>query len=110
MESENEISKSPEEILAGKKSELLKKIDLMLDWQLAERIKESIQPQIDSFTSEELDYLLEKVENLDSGIQSRGPLAASVDKFKEDSEDTLAELGANIDPDRIKQLDQLFEL
>jgi len=108
MGSEYEKSKSPEEALAEKKSRLLKKIDLMLDWKVSERIKESLQPQIDTFTSEELDYLLEKVRNLDNETQFRGPLANSADKFERQSDDTLKDLSADIDPDRINELDQLF--
>lgn len=108
MPSEQETPKSPEEILAGKKSQLADKIDLMLDWQKSERIKKSLLPQIDGFSGEELDYLLEKVRNLDNETQFRGPLAAAAGEFKSKSDNILMELGANIDPNRIKELDQLF--
>lgn len=110
MEGEKRELQSAEEVLAEKRGRLVGAVDMMLDWQRSGKIKESIAPQIDNFTDAELDYLLEKVRNVDNQMQFRGPLASAASEFREASDNILTRLAASIDAGRIRELDQIFDI
>lgn len=109
MEKQPETPKSTEQILAEKKEKLITAIDLMLDWQKSEKIKTAILPQLDSLTSEEIDYCLKRVFYLDNQTQLRGPLAATAGEALVEDEAELKALEEKIGPERAQELKNLME-
>ena len=109
MEKQPEMSKSPEQILAERKEELTKAIDLMLDWQKSEKIKKALLPQLDRLTSEEVDYCLKQVSYLDNQTQLRGPLASTAREVLIEDKAKLAEMEEIIGSERAEELRGLIE-
>lgn len=103
-----EIPKAPEQNLADKKEELINAIDFMLDWQKSEKIKETLLPQLNNLTSEEIDYCLKQVRYFDNKVQLRGPLAAEASKALIEDEAELKEMEKIIESERTKELKKLF--
>ena len=109
MEKQPEMPKSPGQILAEKKEELARVIDLMLDWQKSEKIKKALLPQLDSLTSEEVDYCLKQVRYLDDQTQLRGPLASTASEALIEDEAELAKMEKTIGSGRAEELKGLIE-
>lgn len=109
MEKQQETPKSLEEILAEKKAKLTKVIDLMLDWQKGEKIKEALLPRLDKLTSEEIDYCLQLVRYLDNKVQLRSPFAAAAKELLATNEAKLKEMEKNIDPKLVNELKSIIE-
>ncbi len=109
MENRSEAPEFPGEDLAEKRKGLEKAVELMLDWQVSDKIKKSLLPHVDSFTGEELDYLLAKVKNLDNQMQLRGPLAETARMAKGEDKERLEKIEENITPDRLQELEKMLE-
>jgi len=104
-----ETPKSPERTSAEKKEEIIKKLDSMLDWQIGEKIKKALLPQLDNLTSEEMDYCLELVRKIDNQTQLRGPLASTARDVLAEQEITLNEIAQIIGVERAEELKSLME-
>ena len=104
MEKEPKMSQSPEEILAEKKEQLNKSVELMLDGQRAEGIKEKLSPELDNLTSEELDYCLERIRYSDAQVHLRGPFASKAGEMLLEVETTLKEMEKALGPERAREL------
>jgi len=98
MEKQMEMPKTQQEIIAEKKKKLIDSVDLMLDWQKAEKIRNFILPILDSFSLEELDYSIKFVKYLDNKTQLRGPLAAMAKEAIAENEKELQGIEKNIRP------------
>jgi len=109
MEKQPEMPKSPEQILAEKKEEIIKVVDLMLDWRKSEKIKKALLPQLDNLTSEEMDYCLKQVRYLDNQVQLRGPLSSTASEALTEDKVELNEMEEIIGSERAKELKSLLE-
>jgi hypothetical protein len=109
MGNQHETPSSPEEVLAEKKEEVINAVDLMLDWQKSEKIKKALLPQLDSLTSEEIDYCLRQVRYLDNQTQLRGPLSSTASEALTEDEAKLSEMEKIIGSERAKALKSLME-
>lgn len=109
MEKQTEMPKTQLEIIAEKKKKLTDSIDLMLDWQKAEKIKEALLPQLDKLTGEEIDYCLQFVRCLDNKVQLRSPFAAAAKELLATNETKLKEMEKNISPELVNELKSLVE-
>lgn len=108
MEKQPEMPKSPEQILAEKKEKFKNAVESMLNFQRSQKIKKSLLPHLDSFTSEELDYLLEYISYFDNQVQLMGPFSNTAREFLIENERRLKEMRNKMSPDRVQELKKIL--
>lgn len=108
MEKHHDTPRSPEEILAAKRKQLVDKVELMLDWKLSKKLAKALEPQLGSLTGDELDYALAYVGYLDNLGQLDGPLVGVAGEVLVENAASLKDFEEKIGQGRIKELNELL--
>jgi ABC-type phosphate transport system auxiliary subunit len=106
MPENSDIPKSPEEILARKKEELTKEIDLMLDFKKSDALK-GIISDFGDLNENEVDYIRECLRLSDCKVQLRGPLSETAEQEIKNIEGNLEKMKDNVRPELVSKLEEL---
>ncbi|MDZ7798684.1 MAG: hypothetical protein U5L76_03660 [Patescibacteria group bacterium] len=104
-----EEPKSSQENLAHKKEELLKTVDLMLDFKKSDALKEIIE-KFKDLTGDEIDYLAEYVRLTDFQVGQRGHFLEVAKEGAEEIRSNLEKMKEKVRPEILIRLDTLSKL